>query len=142
MEHFNDCPQPSLTVMLRCCGCAAGAPPPSLLPSLSCVQSGLTGSLSKVTEEREFLRSLNETLLSNQKEFSSKLAAAQAELKEKDAQLQDLQEQVGGGVPALHCIRPHVYGGGASLVRLLCRLIAPDAPALCVFVCCCCRCET
>lgn len=66
-------------------------------PPLSCVQSELTGSLSKVTEEREFLRSLNETLLSNQKEFSSKLAAAQAELKEKDAQLQDLQEQVGGG---------------------------------------------
>jgi hypothetical protein len=60
------------------------------------MQSELTGSLSKVTEEREFLRSLNETLLSNQKEFSSKLAAAQAELKEKDAQLQDLQEQVGG----------------------------------------------
>jgi uncharacterized protein involved in exopolysaccharide biosynthesis len=54
----------------------------------------LTASLSKVTEEREFLRSLNETLLSNQKEFSSKLAAAHAELKDKDAQLQDLQEQV------------------------------------------------
>ena len=27
-------------------------------------------SLGKVTEEREFLRSLNETLLSNQKDFN------------------------------------------------------------------------
>lgn len=63
------------------------------LPALPC-QSELTASLSKVTEEREFLRSLNETLLSNQKEFNTKLAAAQAELKDKDAQLQDLQEQV------------------------------------------------
>jgi hypothetical protein len=54
--------------------------------------------LSKVTEEREFLRSLNETLLSNQKEFNTQLAAAQAELKDKDAQLQDLQEQVSKGV--------------------------------------------
>lgn len=61
------------------------------------LQSDLTANLSKVTEEREFLRSLNETLLSNQKEFSSKLAAAQADLKDKDAQLQDLQEQVGSG---------------------------------------------
>ena len=51
-------------------------------------------SLGKVTEEREFLRSLNETLLSNQKEFNSQLAAAQADLKEKEAQLVDLQEQV------------------------------------------------
>lgn len=55
----------------------------------------MTGNLSKVTEEREFLRSLNETLLSNQKEFNTQLAAAQVELKDKDAQLQDLQEQVG-----------------------------------------------
>lgn len=63
----------------------------SLTPVL---QADLTSSLGKVTEEREFLRSLNETLLSNQKDFNSKLAAAENALKEKDAQLQDLQEQV------------------------------------------------
>jgi hypothetical protein len=58
------------------------------------LQADLMSSLGKVTEEREFLRSLNETLLSNQKEFNSQLAAAQADLKEKEAQLVDLQEQV------------------------------------------------
>lgn len=63
-----------------------------------CLQSDLNSSLSKVTEEREFLRSLNETLLSNQKDFNSKLATAQADLAAKDAQMQDLQEQVGGGL--------------------------------------------
>lgn len=66
------------------------------------LQSELNSSLSKVTEEREFLRSLNETLLSNQKEFNSKLTAAQAELTAKDAQLQDLQEQVGVGCNTKH----------------------------------------
>jgi hypothetical protein len=73
-------------------------------PSTGCsavAQAELTGNLSKMTEEREFLRSLNETLLSNQKEFNTQLAAAQAELKDKDAQLQDLQEQVGKGVECI-----------------------------------------
>eukprot|EP00878_Enallax_costatus_P011007 GHUV01011496.1.p1 GENE.GHUV01011496.1~~GHUV01011496.1.p1 ORF type:complete len:327 (+),score=137.85 GHUV01011496.1:94-1074(+) len=54
----------------------------------------LSSSVAKVGEEREFLRSLNETLLANQKEYSNKLKAAQAALAEKDALLQDLQEQV------------------------------------------------
>lgn len=55
----------------------------------------MSTSVAKVGEEREFLRSLNETLLANQKDYSTKLKAAQASLAEKDAQLQDLQEQVG-----------------------------------------------
>jgi BRCA1-associated protein len=59
------------------------------------VQSELSSAASKASEEREFLRSLNETLLANQKDFGCKLQAAQAALADKDAQLQDLQEQVG-----------------------------------------------
>jgi len=52
--------------------------------------------VTNVSEERDFLRSLNETLLANQKEFGAKLAAAQAALGDKDKQLADLQEQVAG----------------------------------------------
>lgn len=57
-------------------------------------QSELSSAAAKAAEEREFLRSLNETLLANQKEFGAKLTAAQAAAADKDAQLQDLQEQV------------------------------------------------
>ncbi|WIA10155.1 hypothetical protein OEZ85_010359 [Tetradesmus obliquus] len=56
--------------------------------------SELSSAAAKAAEEREFLRSLNETLLANQKEFGAKLTAAQAAAADKDAQLQDLQEQV------------------------------------------------
>lgn len=65
----------------------------NLLQSVT-MQSDLSSSVAKVGEEREFLRSLNETLLANQKDFSTKLKAAQSALAGKDAQLQDLQEQV------------------------------------------------
>lgn len=53
--------------------------------------------MSKVGDEREFLRSLNETLLANQREFNTRLAASQAEVTAKQAQLEDLQEQVRTG---------------------------------------------
>lgn len=59
-------------------------------------QAELGSAVQKASDEREFLRSLNETLLANQKEFGVKLKAAQVALADKDAQLQDLQEQVGG----------------------------------------------
>jgi hypothetical protein len=68
---------------------------PLLFLQTACAQSELSAAASKATEEREFLRSLNETLLANQKDFGCKLKAAQAALADKDAQLQDLQEQVG-----------------------------------------------
>jgi hypothetical protein len=58
------------------------------------LQSELSSAAAKASEEREFLRSLNETLLANQKDFGTKLQQAQAAMADKDAQLQDLQEQV------------------------------------------------
>jgi BRCA1-associated protein len=57
-------------------------------------QSELSSAAAKAGEEREFLRSLNETLLANQQDFGAKLRQAQAAMADKDAQLQDLQEQV------------------------------------------------
>jgi hypothetical protein len=59
------------------------------------LQSELSSAAAKAGEEREFLRSLNEALLANQKDFGCKLKQAQAALADTDAQLQDLQEQVG-----------------------------------------------
>lgn len=54
----------------------------------------LSASVNKVREERDFLRSLNETLLANQKDFGVKLKDAQQALAASEAQVQDLQEQV------------------------------------------------
>lgn len=79
-----------------------------------CRQSELTSAADKVREEREFLRSLNETLLSNQKDFAVKLKASQAALADKDAALADLQEQVGAHARArliaCHAACSHVHG--------------------------------
>lgn len=91
-----------------------------------------------MTEEREFLRSLNETLLSNQKDFNSKLATAQADLAAKDAQMQDLQEQVGGElVPhaminalRLNLVPPcvHPFMLALAMARLFVQLVAQAVP--------------
>lgn len=51
-------------------------------------------SVQRVTEEKDFLRSLNETLLSNQKEFKDLLNAAKDDVAVKEATIKDLQEQV------------------------------------------------
>jgi hypothetical protein len=42
------------------------------------------------------LKSLNDTLLANQKQFQQQLTAAQQQLQEKEAELKDMQEQVCG----------------------------------------------
>eukprot|EP00775_Hariotina_reticulata_P010878 gene10878-11032_t len=57
-------------------------------------EAELSASVNKVREERDFLRSLNETLLANQKDFGVKLKDAQQALAASEAQVQDLQEQV------------------------------------------------
>lgn len=54
----------------------------------------LQAKLDKSTEEKEFLRQLNETLLVNQKSFSEKLKKAEHAETELRSQVQDLQEQV------------------------------------------------
>ena len=57
-------------------------------------QTDAQAALAKAAEERDFLRSLNETLLANQKAFSDRLKAAEAAAAEKDAAVADLKEQV------------------------------------------------
>lgn len=51
-------------------------------------------ALAKSQKEADFLRSLNETLLSNQKEWQTRAAAAAADAAAKDATIADLNEQV------------------------------------------------
>ncbi|KAL4444019.1 hypothetical protein ABPG75_011756 [Micractinium tetrahymenae] len=57
-----------------------------------------SGRLAKAEEERQFLEQLNDTLLANQKDFQVRLKAAEEALQrttaEKDAAIQDMQEQV------------------------------------------------
>ncbi|GAX80832.1 hypothetical protein CEUSTIGMA_g8267.t1 [Chlamydomonas eustigma] len=48
----------------------------------------------RLMEEKEFLRSLNDTLLSNQRDFQNQLKNAKAEVAAKEANIKDLQEQV------------------------------------------------
>jgi BRCA1-associated protein len=56
------------------------------------------GRRAKVEEERDFLRSLNDTLLANQRAFEEKTRAlerdAEASAREKDARIRNLEEQV------------------------------------------------
>jgi len=59
-----------------------------------CTQADSTASACKAAEERNFLRSLNEQLLANQKDLRSALEAARGELRKRDEAIKDLQEQV------------------------------------------------
>lgn len=54
----------------------------------------LTSCVEKLTEEKEFLRSLNETLLVDQKAFRQQVEVLEKEVKGRDATIQDLEEQV------------------------------------------------
>jgi hypothetical protein len=60
------------------------------------MQSDVSAQVKKHEQEAGFLRSLNETLLSNQKDFQQKLGAAKTELAAKEETINDLQEQVSG----------------------------------------------
>ena len=60
-----------------------------------CLQADASASSTKLDSDCQFLRSLNETLMSNQKQFQGQVAALQEQLAAKDAAVQDLQEQVG-----------------------------------------------
>ncbi|GBF98211.1 hypothetical protein Rsub_10711 [Raphidocelis subcapitata] len=68
---------------------------------------------AKLSEEREFLRSLNETLLANQKAYAEKLKAVEAAAAEKDAAVKDLQEQVRDLMVYIEAGR-HVQSGGGG----------------------------
>ncbi|KAI8465209.1 MAG: brca1-associated protein [Monoraphidium minutum] len=75
---------------------------------------------AKLSEEREFLRSLNDTLLSNQKAYAAKLKAAEEAAAAKDAAIKDLQEQVRDLMVYIEAGR-HIEqeGGGLSEATLL-----------------------
>jgi hypothetical protein len=57
-------------------------------------QADSQAEASKAVEERSFLRSLNDQLLSNQKDLKAAAEAAKGELAARDATIADLQEQV------------------------------------------------
>ena len=57
-------------------------------------QADSTASVQRITEEKEFLRSLNETLIANQKDLKERLAASKEQVASKDAAIRELQEQV------------------------------------------------
>jgi hypothetical protein len=61
-------------------------------------QGDASTSSSKLESDCQFLRSLNETLLANQKQFQGQVGGLQQQLAEKEAEVKDLQEQVGGWV--------------------------------------------
>lgn len=58
----------------------------------------MSGALQQTNKERDFLRSLNETLLANQQDFQKQLTAVKAELVAKEDANRDLQEQVRGNL--------------------------------------------
>lgn len=65
-----------------------------LLHECVIMQADVAAGLSKAREERDFLRTLNETLLANQKDYQVRLEAAAKREEARDATIQDLQEQV------------------------------------------------
>lgn len=54
----------------------------------------LAGRLKKAQEERDFLKQLNDTLLSNQKDFKEKLASADKAIAVKAEEVNELSDQV------------------------------------------------
>lgn len=67
-------------------------------PTLWPRQTDMSGALQQTNKERDFLRSLNETLLANQQDFQKQLTAVKAELVAKEDANRDLQEQVRGNL--------------------------------------------
>ncbi len=57
-------------------------------------QAEIQAEAQKASEDRTFLRSLNEQLLANQKELKASTDGAKAELAQRDAAIADLREQV------------------------------------------------
>lgn len=58
------------------------------------VQAEVLAKVSKVQKEKDFLQQTSESLLRNQDDFRTQLAAQQAAVRAKDAQITDLTEQV------------------------------------------------
>ena len=72
--------------------------------------------LAKSQEELQFLRQLNTTLLANQKDFSERLAAAEATAAAREAAVTELQEQVRDLMVFLEARQMiEVEGGGGEL---------------------------
>eukprot|EP00967_Tisochrysis_lutea_P044429 scaffold53893_cov16-Tisochrysis_lutea.AAC.1 len=74
------------------------APPPCLY-----LQADSVASCSKASDERDFLRSLNDQLLSNQKQLRLAAEEARGELASRDATIRELQEQVPSALAYSNC---------------------------------------
>lgn len=58
------------------------------------MQAEIAVKVSKLQQEKDFLQQTSESLLRNQDDFRTQLAAEQAKVTAKDAQITDLTEQV------------------------------------------------
>ena len=58
------------------------------------MQAEIAVKVSKLQKEKDFLQQTSESLLRNQDDFRTQLAAEQAKVTAKDAQITDLTEQV------------------------------------------------
>jgi BRCA1-associated protein len=72
----------------------------------------MTAKLDKSEEERKFLKELNDSLLSNQRDFALQLKAAEAAAAAKDAEARDLSEQVRDLMVFIEARQTIVEGGG------------------------------
>lgn len=92
-----------------------------------------SGRLVKAEEERQFLRQLNDTLLANQRDFQTRLKAAEEALQrtvaEKDAAIRDLQEQVRDLMVFLEARQTIEQAGPAGELEGATVLPVPPAPA-------------
>lgn len=75
----------------------------------------VSAGAARVTEERDFLRSLNDTLLANQKDFTAQLEAARQDATTRAAQVKDLEEQVRDLMVFIEAQRTINEAGGGEL---------------------------
>lgn len=87
------------------------------------MQAEIAVKISKLQKEKDFLQQTSESLLRNQDDFRTQLAAEQAKVKTKDAQIAELTEQVsvchaimGGVFQSLQLIRPKLWSTPADYI--------------------------
>lgn len=111
---------------------------PTLPPSIQTPgQADANTRLQAKEKERAFLKQLSDSLLSNQKDYAARLAEAQAalarETASRDAEIQDLRDQVGLLLLTTNVL-PHTHTPACSPpVALLC-CTAPSAVETCFYL--------
>ena len=74
---------------------ASQSPSSVMLRAGLSLQAEASARVSKLQKEKDFLAQTSESLLRNQDDFRTQLATEQAKIKDRDAQVADLTEQVG-----------------------------------------------